>query len=72
VVLVSGAPFPNDAVGGIILVRPAIQSPDYVAGTSGWAVFQNGSAEFNNLEIRGTVNGLDYVINSSGIFFYAQ
>lgn len=48
-----------------------IQSPDYVAGISGWIIRKDGSAEFNNLTIRGTFTGTDFVINSSGIFFYS-
>ena len=64
--------FSNDAVGGTTLVRPAIQSPNYKHGVSGWAVFQDGTAEFNSLVIRGTINGVDYIINNNGIFFYSS
>lgn len=39
--------------GGSTLLRPAIQSPNYVAGSAGWAVKRDGSAEFNNIVIRG-------------------
>lgn len=62
--------FGNPVVGGIVLVRPAIQSPGYVAGVSGWTVRIDGSAEFNNLTIRGTFAGSDFVVNSAGIFLY--
>lgn len=61
----------NDIVGGTILRIPKIQSPGYVAGSTGWSINQDGSAEFNNLSIRGTFNGTDFVINSSGAFFYS-
>lgn len=44
----------NPIVAGTVLRIPAIQSPDYVAGSSGWAVFIDGSAEFNNVTVRGT------------------
>ena len=44
----------NPIVGGITLRIPAIQSPDYVAGVSGWSIFIDGTAEFNNVTIRGT------------------
>lgn len=47
--------FQNDVVGGITLVRPAIQSPNYIAGTSGWTINIDGSAEFNNITTRGPV-----------------
>jgi len=61
----------NPLVGGINLRIPAIQSPNYVAGVSGWSVRIDGSAEFNNLTIRGQFEGTDFVINSSGAFFYS-
>src|SRR5690606_35294898 len=45
--------FQNSVVGGVTLARRAIQSPDYDPGVSGWAVKIDGSAEFNNVVIRG-------------------
>lgn len=45
----------NPLVGGSVLRIPAIQSPNYVAGTSGWALFADGSAEFNDVTIRGSL-----------------
>src|SRR6266496_554542 len=48
-------PFQNSAVGGITLVRPAIQSPNYVPGVAGWHVDRDGSAEFNSLTSRGII-----------------
>lgn len=52
--------FQNSVVGGVTLVRPAIQSPHYEEGTSGWTINQDGSAEFNDVTIRGgtVVSGL--------------
>lgn len=62
---------PGDpVVGSTVLRRPAIQSPNYVAAVSGWTINADGSAEFNNLTIRGTFNGTDFIINSTGAFFY--
>lgn len=52
------------------LAIPSIQSPNFVEGLTGWQVDKNGNAEFNNLTIRGTFYGLDFVINSAGAFFY--
>lgn len=49
----SGEGFSNPVVGGVVLVRPAIRSPNYVAGTSGWSINITGDAEFNNAIIRG-------------------
>lgn len=63
--------FIDPVVGGTVLRIPAIQSPNFVSGVSGWAIFQNGNAEFDNITIRGEFEGTDFVINSSGIFFYS-
>lgn len=49
--------FSNPIVGGVTLIRPAIQSPDYVAGATGWSINKDGSAEFNDVVIRGDGNG---------------
>lgn len=64
--------FSNPIVGGGGgLVYPSIHSPNYVAGVSGWTVNKDGSAEFNNLGIRGTFTGTDFDINADGAFFYS-
>lgn len=67
----SGQGFSDAITAGVALLLQAIQSPNYVPGISGWTVNKDGTAEFNNLAIRGTFNGTDYVINSSGEFFYS-
>lgn len=43
----------NDAVGGTILRRAAIQSPNFITGVQGWTVNQDGSAEFDSITVRG-------------------
>lgn len=60
----------NPIEGGDVLRIPALQSPNFVDGVSGWFIGIDGSAQFNNLEIRGSFLGSDFVINSAGIFFY--
>lgn len=45
--------FSNPIVGGTTLIRPAIHSPDFVTGVSGWSINKDGSAEFNDVVIRG-------------------
>lgn len=63
---------PGDpVVGSTVLRRPAIQSPNYVHGSTGWTVNADGSAEFNNLQIRGTFNGNDFILSSTGFFLYS-
>jgi hypothetical protein len=46
-------PFGNPVVGGSVLIRPAIQSPNYSAGVAGWTINADGSAEFNDVVLRG-------------------
>jgi hypothetical protein len=68
----SAGGFSNPVFGGNgTLIRPAAQSPNYVTGVSGWSIMRDGSAEFNNLVIRGQFNGTDFIINSAGIFLYS-
>lgn len=47
-------PFDNPITGGQgALVRPRIKSPDYIPGVQGWSINKDGSAEFNNVTVRG-------------------
>lgn len=68
--------FSNPLTGGQgALVRPAIKSPNFVSGSTGWTIKRDGSVEFNNGVFRGTVTastflGTDFIINSSGFFVY--
>lgn len=45
----------NELVSNIVLVNNTIQSSVYSAGSSGWQISNTGSAEFNNVTVRGTV-----------------
>lgn len=63
--------FDNPVVGGTALRIPAIQSPNYSPGVAGWIIKIDGSAEFNNLVVRGEFSGTNFIINSSGIFLYS-
>lgn len=64
----------NELSANIVLVNNIIQSNDYVANTSGWAIHGNGFAEFDFAVIRGTVIADSIYINadnywwSNGIF----
>jgi hypothetical protein len=67
--------FSNPVVGGTTLTRPAIQNPGYIQALAGWHVDSSGSAEFNDVIVRGQIlasvfEGTDFVIDSAGIFFY--
>jgi hypothetical protein len=62
--------FENPIVGGTALRIPAIQSPNYVPGVSGWIIKITGDAEFNNLVVRGEFSGTNFTIDANGIFFY--
>lgn len=48
--------FDNPVTQGTKLVIDAIQSPNYVTGTTGWIVKKDGSAEFNNVDVRGRLH----------------
>lgn len=63
--------FTDPIVGGISLRKPAIRSPNYLAGSTGWTINVDGSAEFNNLTIRGTFFGTNFEIGPLGAFFYS-
>lgn len=64
------AGFKNSILGGAeTLIRSAIKSFNYVAGVAGWRIARDGTAEFANATIRGTViadNG-HIVIDNNGI-----
>lgn len=59
--------FRNAIVAGATLIREAIQSQNYAAGSAGWQINQDGSAEFNNVVIRGgtVVSGLALYYNGT-------
>lgn len=44
--------FQNSILAGVTLIREAIQSQNYQAGTEGWTVNADGTAEFADLTIR--------------------
>ncbi len=52
------------------LAIPSVRSPNFVTGVSGWTINKDGSAQFNNVTIRGTLTGPDYIIDSTGAFYY--
>jgi len=47
--------FENPVVGGTVLIREDIESQNFVTGISGWEIRADGSAEFNNVVIRGGI-----------------
>jgi hypothetical protein len=64
--------FAHDIAGGQgNLVATSFQSPKFQHLVQGWQVTRDGSAEFNDLTIRGTFFGTDFIINSAGAFFYS-
>lgn len=42
-------------VGGTVLIIERIESQNYVAGVSGWDIAADGTAEFNNVTVRGSL-----------------
>lgn len=64
--------FDNDIVNASNeLTRASMESPNYVHGVSGWTINKDGTAEFNNLTVRGTFYGLNFILNNQGLFFYS-
>jgi hypothetical protein len=63
--------FTNPVFGGNTLIRPAIRSPNYTPGVAGWSINRDGTAELNNLTLRGTFVGNDWILNDKGLFFYS-
>ena len=51
--------FRNEVAGGNTLVRPALQSANYVPGVSGWRISRDGSSEFASAVYRGPVIVID-------------
>lgn len=47
----------NPILGGIKLIRSAIQSPNFKTGVQGWSINQDGSAEFHSTVIGGQLIG---------------
>lgn len=59
--------FRNSILGGVTLIRDAIQSQNYQAGSAGWSINQDGTAELNGAIIRGgvVVSGLALYYNGT-------
>lgn len=47
--------FNNSILSGETLVRESIQSEGFVAGSNGWRIERDGDAEFNDVDIRGSL-----------------
>jgi hypothetical protein len=65
--------FDDSPVGGITLVRPAIQSPNFsIANQTGWAVLENGDAYFFNVTATGEITGNTVIVSGTGdgVFIY--
>src|SRR5437867_4179898 len=64
--IVDTSGFSSAITGGDTLIIPAIQSQNNVASVSGWKISADGTAEFNDVTVRGTI----YVIDPDGLFIY--
>jgi hypothetical protein len=64
-------PYPQQVAPGGVLVYPSIHSPNFIHSVSGWTINEDGSAEFQNLTIRGVFDGNDFEINNAGFFLYS-
>ena len=59
--------FRNPIVAGTVLVRAAIESAGYVAGSTGWMIGRDGTAEFNEVTVRGAVE----ISGSNSLLMYS-
>lgn len=50
---------------GNVLLRGSVESYDFISGKSGWSINSNGSAEFNNVTVRGNLINPDAGITSN-------
>ena len=54
------------------LIRASVHSPNYVLNVTGWSIKKDGTAQFTGIVlIGGTFTGTNFIINSSGSFFYS-
>lgn len=49
--------FDQSATAGDTLVAGSIHSPNFATGSSGWTINRDGSAEFQDVLVRGTITG---------------
>jgi hypothetical protein len=61
--------FGNPIVGEEDLIRTGIKSPNYVAGTTGWRIAQDGTADFASATVRGSIsaNNGAITLDASGV-----
>lgn len=59
--------FRNSILAGVTLIREAIQSQNYVAGSEGWTINADGTAEFSDLTIRSSDGSGNTVIIANGV-----
>ncbi len=53
--------------GGGGLVYPSIHSPNFQHNATGWSVNKDGSAEFNNVIVRGTITAGHFIGTGTGL-----
>lgn len=57
--------FGDPIVGTTELIREAIQSPNYEAGIAGWIIRRDGTAEFQDIIVRGDIVASELDINNT-------
>jgi hypothetical protein len=53
--------FDQGPVSGTTLTAGSIHSPNYATGSSGWTINKDGSAEFQNVLVRGTITASNII-----------
>ena len=67
--IAAGAVGAGELSANIVLVNNVISSNNYVANTSGWVLYSNGTAEFGAASIRGTLTAGAVVINNNNYWY---
>jgi hypothetical protein len=48
----------SGVIGGAVIDATSISSPNYTQGASGWKINQDGTAEFQNVLVRGEIQAV--------------
>lgn len=57
----------GSTIDGIVGGNGALQSPNFVTGVSGWKIAGDGSAEFQSVIVRGTINADDITVGTLSV-----
>ncbi len=59
-------PFKDEIAAGEVLIYTGLRSDNWVNGTTGWRLGRDGSADLNNVTVRGTLQSANYAAGTAG------